>query len=110
MRPYFPEDDSNDDEPEICRYCSVEDCDRCPADCEADAEAGVEQGHEQAEPDEEGAGGPESAHFSCGHQADIEQEERQHALENIFGERLHAGRGFFAGQDADEQAAQEHED
>ena len=39
MRPFLPEDDSNDDEPEICRYCSVEDCDRCPADCEADAEA-----------------------------------------------------------------------
>lgn len=39
MRPYFPEDDSNDDEPEICRFCSVEDCGRDPCDCEADAEA-----------------------------------------------------------------------
>ena len=41
MRPFLPEDDSNDDEPEICRLCdhSGEDCGRDPWDCEADAEA-----------------------------------------------------------------------
>jgi hypothetical protein len=39
MRPYFPEDDSNDDEPEICRLCDHcgEDCGRDPCECDDEA-------------------------------------------------------------------------